>query len=216
MEAVTSTDYESPDLTKSFNRMGFSTYNYSQFEEKYKQSRQSEQPSKKFGLFGRTFGRHNIESTDNSNSRLKTRELTFYQIDDPVRIENHNANRHHMTTEKLTNEVIPVMQEKKDTKFCLMDKNEKRDKSIASTHAKYNHVKPEQKINGTGNQLNKSEPVECHLTGNNKQVDPPKYRQYDRPPKYQENPPKTEPPPKYSDVTKRVSFYIFLLYIYDN
>lgn len=36
MEAVTSTDYDSSNLSRNFNQVGFNTYNYSQFEEKYK------------------------------------------------------------------------------------------------------------------------------------------------------------------------------------
>ncbi|XP_044012628.1 kinesin-like protein CG14535 isoform X2 [Aphidius gifuensis] len=209
MEAVTSTDYDSSNLTNSFNRIGFSTYNYSQFEEKYKQSRQPEQTRStgKFGIFGRTFGRHNNESTEKTeqiNSRSKSRELKFYQIDDPVRIlENRHGKCYRSNVEKISHEVTPTVHEKKDIKQNIGDKNEKRDKSIASTHIKHNHVRQEQKINGPNNQLNKQELVECQLSSNNKQCDPPKYRQFDRPPKYQEDPPKTEPPPKYCDVTKK-------------
>lgn len=217
MEAVTSTDYDSSNLTNSFNRIGFSSYNYSQFEEKYKQSRQPEQTrsSGKFGIFGRTFGRHNNDSTEKTeqiNSRSKSRELKFYQIDDPVRIlENRHGKCYRSNVEKIPHDVTPTVHEKKDMKQNIEDKNEKRDKSIASTHVKHNHVRQEPKING---QLNKQELVECQLSNNNKQCDPPKYRQFDRPPKYQEDPPKTEPPPKYSqdDNNKRaqVSFFHFI------
>lgn len=225
MEAVTSTDYESSNLDRSFNQMGFSTYNYLQFEEKYKSRQYLEQTRNpiKPGFNGRALSRHAGERNEKilqnsmrchsqpdkphqlayeARSRSQDcREQLFYQVDGG-KSESRHVKCHRMTNEK-NQDNAPNVTDKKDLKLTLSDKPEKRDKSCVSIHAKHNHVRQEQKINGQGNQLNKPEPIECHLPGHHRADDPPKYRPVDRPPKYQEDAPKTDPPPKYCEVTRR-------------
>ncbi|XP_015113333.1 kinesin-like protein CG14535 isoform X1 [Diachasma alloeum] len=227
MEAVTSTDYESSNLTRSFNQMGFSTYNYLQFEEKYKSRQYLEHQRNpiKPGFTGRTFSRHSNdrnEKIEQNYSRSHSqpekphhlayearsrsqecREQMYYQVDGPGKPDSRHTKCHRSSNEKNHDNAPNVTQEKKESKLGASDKAEKRDKSCASIHAKHNHVRQEQKINGQGNQLSKPEPVECHLVGHQRNDDPPKYRPLDRPPKYQEDAPRTEPPPKYCEVTRR-------------
>lgn len=234
MEAVTSTDYDSTNLSRGFNQIGFSTYNYSQFEEKYK-PRQNVKYSDDYHVRGsikgpvcRTFSRYPNDTNDhlehkhprshsqpekqqqlcyeNRSKSQDSRELTFYQIDatPPLKHESRHTKCHR--SEKTHDGGSSIIPDKKEnSKLGALDKNEKK------ASIKHNHVKSELKIDGSCNhqQPNKSEVVECHL-GNHKQVEPPKYRQFDRPPKYQEDPPRSEPPPryhpeppKYCEVTKR-------------
>lgn len=265
MEAVTSTDYDSSNLSRNFNQVGFNTYNYSQFEEKYKPRQvfkygdeylEYGRNSVRLGLnerFARLSSRHQDgvgkidqrylrshsqperqhHSTHETRSKSQdSRELTFYQIDPPVRAENvqHHSKAHRSAVEKgqgkkeLTFYEIdgPATQEKaKDGKFeSCKDRSDKRDKShtvqekaIPPKHAKQGHQ--EQKTSAPPNyQLNRSQSdlTECQLPNyyrhqNNPYIDPPKYRQFDRPPKYQETPPRSEPPPKYSEVARRQDDY---------
>ncbi|XP_076239417.1 uncharacterized protein LOC143182349 [Calliopsis andreniformis] len=258
MEAVTSTDYDSSNLSRNFNQVGFNTYNYSQFEEKYKPRQVF-----KYGDEYLEYGRNSVRMGSNERfARLSSRhqdgkpeqkcvrshsqperqhhpshearsksqdsrELTFYEIDPPVKVENaqHHSKVHRSADksqgkkDQLTFYEIdaPVSQEKaKDGK----DRGEKRDKShvgqekgVAVKHGKQGHQ--DQKATAPPNyQLNRSQSdlTECQLPNyyrhqNNPYIDPPKYRQFDRPPKYQEVPPKSEPPPKYSEVAKRQDDY---------
>ncbi|KAK0078566.1 hypothetical protein PV325_002350 [Microctonus aethiopoides] len=228
MEAVTSTDYDSANLSRNFNQIGFSTYNYSQFEEKYKTQqmgmhsddyRERSRNQMKIGPNGQVVSHYPNDSVEYINQKnprshsqpekqhhsfyetrsksQDTRELTFYQIDAPQQPLKHES-RHtkcHRSIEKSSNDIIGLnIQDKKDSKLVALDKNEKREKASI----KHNHVKSEQKINGAtnNNQPNKLETVDIHST-NHKQVEPPKYRPFDRPPKYQEDPPRCELPPKY-------------------
>uniref|UniRef100_A0A0C9R8R8 CG14535_0 protein n=1 Tax=Fopius arisanus TaxID=64838 RepID=A0A0C9R8R8_9HYME len=224
MEAVTSTDYDTSDLTRSFNQMGFSTYNYLQFEEKYKSRQYLEYQRNpiKPGFTGRTFSRHSNDRNDKidqsyprshsqpekphhlayeARSRSQDcREQMYYQPDGTGKSESRHTKCHRTGNH---DNAPNVVLEKKEPKLAGAEKSEKRDKSCVSVHTKHNHVRQEQKINGQGNQLSKPESVECHLPGHQRADDPPKYRPLDRPPKYQEDAPRTEPPPKYCEVTKR-------------
>ena len=245
MEAVTSTDYDSSNLSRNFNQVGFNTYNYSQFEEKYKPQQilkygdeylEYGKNSVRMGLNSRSASRHPQEifakcgqryprshsqpekqhhhSYETRSKSQDSRELTFYQIDPPLMHENPHAKCHRSTDKiiqrkkELTFYEIdgPQYQEKKEVKFCQpekTEKREKRDKVISSRHSHGKLVHQEQK-NSTGIQINKSQSdiSENQLPNyiknqNGLLVEPPKYRPFDRPPKYQETPPKTEPPPKY-------------------
>ncbi|XP_054002832.1 uncharacterized protein LOC128889317 [Hylaeus anthracinus] len=264
MEAVTSTDYDSSILSRNFNQVGFNTYNYSQFEEKYK-PRQVFKYGDEYQEYGRNSARlgpneryarlsarhqdgvgkpdqryarshsqperqHHLSHETRSKSQ-DSRELTFYQIDPPVKSDNAqhvHAKAHRSAAEKsqgkkeLTFYEIdgPASQEKKDPKFeNCKDRGDRRDKCHAvqekSTPGKHGKSHQEQKIVSPPNyQLNRSQSdlTECQLPNyyrhqNNPYIDPPKYRQFDRPPKYQETPPKSEPPPKYSEVARRQDDY---------
>lgn len=263
MEAVTSTDYDSSNLSRNFNQVGFNTYNYSQFEEKYKprqvlkygdeyleygrnsvrlgsnerfarlSSKHQDGVGKPDQRYARSQSQPERQHHSSHEARSKSqdsRELTFYQIDPPVKPENvqHvHSKAHRAAAEKgqskkeLTFYEIdgPVVQEKgKDAKFeSCKERVEKRDKCHVAQekqnpqkHGKQNH--PEQKAPAPPNyQLNRSQSdlTECQLPNyyghqDNPYIDPPKYRQFDRPPRYQETPPKSEPPPKYSEVAKRL------------
>ncbi|XP_076766277.1 uncharacterized protein LOC143433053 isoform X2 [Xylocopa sonorina] len=266
MEAVTSTDYDSSNLSRNFNQVGFNTYNYSQFEEKYKPQQvfkygdeylEYGRNSVRLGLnerFARLSSRHQdgVGKIDQRYTRSHSqperqhhsahetrsksqdsRELTFYHIDPPVKAENaqHHSKAHRSALDKgqskkeLTFYEIdgPATQEKaKDGKFegCKDRCGDKRDKSHAllekvasAKHSKQGYQ--EQKTSAPPNyQLNRSQSdlTECQLPNyyrhqNNPYIDPPKYRQFDRPPRYQEMPPKSEPPPKYSEVARRQDDY---------
>lgn len=277
MEAVTSTDYDSSNLSRNFNQVGFNTYNYSQFEEKYKprqvfkygdeyleygrnsvrlgsnerlarlsSARHQEVAGKIDQRYARSHSQPERQHHSTHETRSKSqdsRELTFYQIDPPVpRPENVHSKTHRgVAVEKgqgkkeLTFYEIdgPPSQEKaaKDGKSegggggGGKDKSEKgtqRDKAHAggvqekSTPCPSKHPKQEQRAIAPPNyQLNRSQSdlTDCQLPNyyrhrNNPYIDPPKYRQFDRPPRYQETPPRsTEPPPKYSEVARRQDDY---------
>ncbi|XP_034945741.1 uncharacterized protein [Chelonus insularis] len=239
MEAVTSTDYDSANLSRNFNQIGFSTYNYSQFEEKYRAQQNSKYPndfpeggsSGRLGTISQTLScqpndfvdyfhpkyprshsqpekQHSLSNEVRSKSQ-NSRELTFYQIESGLPKHESRHSKCHRSGNEKTHDGGTSIEDKKELKLVSSDKNEKREK----TAVKHNHTKPEPKINGTGNhQLNKIEIAECHVA--NHQVEALKYRQFDRPPKYQEHAPKDsfrfEPaprylqdPPKYSDVIRR-------------
>lgn len=264
MEAVTSTDYDSSNLSRNFNQVGFNTYNYSQFEEKYK-PRQVVKYGDEYLEYGRNSvrlgpnerlarlsskhqegvgkldqrcprshsqpERQHHPSHETRSKSQDSRELTFYQIDPPVKAENaqHHSKSHRSVTEKcqgkkeqLTFYEIdgPTSQEKGKDKENCKDRD-KRDKAHVGQekqvlkHGKQNHQgHQEQKTSPPNYQLNRSQSdlTECQLPNyyrhqNNPYIDPPKYRQFDRPPKYQEVPPKSEPPPKYSEVARRQDDY---------
>ncbi|XP_076672113.1 uncharacterized protein LOC143371115 isoform X2 [Andrena cerasifolii] len=262
MEAVTSTEYDSSNLSRNFNQVGFNTYNYSQFEEKYKprqvfkygdeyleygrnsvrlgpnerfarlSSRHQDGVGKPDQRYARSQSQPERQHNSSHETRSKSqdsRELTFYQIEPPVKLENvqHHSKVHRSAADKcqgkkeqLTFYEIdgPASQEKtKDSKLeGCKDRGDKRDKCCAGQEkanpAKYGKQShQEQKANAPPNyQLNRSQSdlTECQLPNyyrhqDNPYIDPPKYRQFDRPPKYQETPPKSEPPPKYSEVARR-------------
>ncbi|KAI4498652.1 hypothetical protein M0802_006358 [Mischocyttarus mexicanus] len=176
VEAVTSTDYDSSNLSRDFNQVGFNTYNYSQFEEKYKPRQIF-----KYGDEYLEYGRNSVRL--DSNAERSTGRLTGrYQQDGLTKFEQRYSRSHSQP-----------------------ERQQNQDKFVTSKHAKQNHQ--EQKSNSSippNYQLNRSQSdlTECQLPDyyrhqNNPYIDPPKYRQYDRPPKYQETPPKSEPPPKY-------------------
>ncbi|XP_026668699.1 kinesin-like protein CG14535 isoform X2 [Ceratina calcarata] len=258
MEAVTSTDYDSPNLSRNFNQVGFNTYNYSQFEEKYKPrqvfkygdeyleyGRNSVRlgPNEKFarlssssrhqdgGKIDQRYVRSHSQperqhhSTHETRSKSQdSRELTFYEIDPPIKVDQHHSKPHRSALEKsqgkkeLTFYEIdgPTQEKMKDGKFECKEKREKtygaiQEKLIQGKHLKHQEPKATAPPNY---QLNRSQSdlTECQLPNyyrhqNNPYIDPPKYRQFDRPPKYQETPPKSEPPPKYSEVAKRQEDY---------
>ncbi|XP_015172649.1 PREDICTED: putative uncharacterized protein DDB_G0279653 [Polistes dominula] len=285
VEAVTSTDYDSSNLSRDFNQVGFNTYNYSQFEEKYKPRQIF-----KYGDEYLEYGRNSVRLDSNaerSTARLTgryqqdgltkfeqrysrshsqperqqyayhetrsksqdSRELTFYHIDPPPKLENPQQQQQQQLQQSLQQQQQTQQQQqqpqqyqqqqsksyrsstdksatgnKKELTFYKIDgpssnaisaqdkgkdkcdkKDRNQDKFVSSKHAKQNHQ--EQKSNSSippNYQLNRSQSdlSECQLPDyyrhqNNPYIDPPKYRQYDRPPKYQETPPKSEPPPKY-------------------
>lgn len=245
MEAVTSTDYDSTNLSRNFNQVGFNTYNYSQFEEKYK-PRQSIKYGEDYQDHGRTAVRNpvssrtssrhaqeqNVHKSERSHSQPErqhqssfearsksqdSRELTFYQIDPPLKHENRHGKSHRPSIDKTHNKAKELTfydidgpgnftEKPKDPKQPNggSEKPEKKEKSNATAGSKHAHGKSthqEQKTNVSfANQANRLQPDA--LENSNRQqcnilVDPPKYRQYDRPPRYQEDPPKSEPPPKY-------------------
>ncbi|KAL0115086.1 hypothetical protein PUN28_010579 [Cardiocondyla obscurior] len=246
MEAVTSTNYDSTNLSRNFNQVGFNTYNYSQYEEKYK-PRQIFKYGDEYLEYGHRLGAHDRFSRTKYQDGLKldqrysrshsqperqhhvsqetrsksqdSRELTFYQIDPPVKSENP---RQHDKHQKLKKELtfyeidgLPPSQERRDKPEVCRERADKNIKSYAdgqekpqiAKHAKQNHQ--EQKALASVpasdcHQLNRSQSdlTECQLPNyyghrNNPYIDPPKYRQFDRPPRYQEAPLKSEPPPKY-------------------
>lgn len=120
MEAVTSTDYDSANLSHNFNQIGFSTYNYSQFEEKYK----SQQNSTKLGTISQTlscqsndfvsylyddkYPRNQLQSDNNKHPQqqqqqqhpyvipqeIKSKSLTYYQIDPAPKHETRHSKCH--------------------------------------------------------------------------------------------------------------------------
>ncbi|XP_071566947.1 uncharacterized protein [Temnothorax nylanderi] len=257
MEAVTSTDYASTNLSKNFNQVGFNTYNYSQFEEKYK-PRQIFKYGDEYLEYGHRLGanerfarmkhqdglrldqrytrshsqpeRQHHSSQETRSKSQDSRELTFYQIDPPVKSE--NPRQHDKSHQKLKKELtfyeidgLPSVgqerpQERRDkSEVC----KERADKSIkshdkshadgqerpqAAKHGRQSHQEQQKTLANAPtsdyHQLNRSQSdlTECQLPNyyghrNNPYIDPPKYRQFDRPPRYQEAPLKSEPPPKY-------------------
>lgn len=251
MEAVTSTDYDSTNLSRNFNQVGFNTYNYSQFEEKYK-PRQIFKYGDEYLEYGHRFStnerfsrtkyqddlrldqrysrshsqperQHHLSQETRSKSQ-DSRELTFYQIDPPVKLE--NPRQHDKSHQKLKKELtfyeidgLPSGQERKDKAEICKERADKSIKSHDKSHAD-NQEKPQTAKYGRQShqeqqktlpnaptsdcQLNRSQSdlTECQLPNyyghrNNPYIDPPKYRQFDRPPRYQEAPLKSELPPKY-------------------
>lgn len=229
MEAVTSTDYNSENLSRNFNQVGFNTYNYSQFEEKYKprrnikteeyprnvsvrnpsNSRNSSRHSHEPGPGDKTPRSHSQPERQHHSShemRSKSqdsRELTFYQIDPPLKHENRHSKCHRSSFDK-------VFGKSKELTFYEIDgpphnstdkiKDRDKDKSGALIHPKHNHGKQINVEQKGGNNYNRSESdgtENFHRPPSKPYVEPPKYRQFDRPPRYQEDPPRPEPPPKY-------------------
>ncbi|XP_072765684.1 uncharacterized protein [Anoplolepis gracilipes] len=262
MEAVTSTDYDSTNLSRNFNQVGFNTYNYSQFEEKYK-PRQFFKYGNEYLEYGHKLGaneryarskyqdgskldqrysrshsqperQHHLYQEIRSKSQ-DSRELTFYQINPPVKTE--NPRQHDKSHQKLKKELTfyeidgpPGCQEKREKSESKerADKGTKsHDKSYAAgqeksqaKHGRQSHQEQQKTLANASEhrQLNRSQSdlTECQLPNycghrNNPYIDPPKYRQFDRPPRYQEAlprvvepPPKYHPdPPKYIEVSKR-------------
>lgn len=283
MEAVTSSDYDPSNLSRNFNQVGFNTYNYSQFEDKYKPQQilkygdeylEYGKNSVKMGLSTKWSSRHTQEqnsglkfnqrhprshsqpekqyhhSNETRSKSQDSRELTFYQIDPPLKHDNTpNTKYHHRPVEKILQgkkeltfyeiDGPPQHHEKKEVKFSQPEKLEKRDKIISSKHSHGKLINQEQKV-AIGYQMNRSQSdlgenqTFSTRIPNGSYVEPPKYRAFDRPPKYQENPPKIEPPPKYhqeppkySEIIKRqedakqsqvgiFGFTIFLFVIENN
>ncbi|XP_067215067.1 kinesin-like protein KIF26A isoform X2 [Linepithema humile] len=244
MEAVTSTDYDSTNLSRNFNQVGFNTYNYSQFEEKYK-PRQIFKYGDEYLEYGHRLGanerfarskyqdgtrfdqrylrshsqperQHHLSQETRSKSQ-DSRELTFYQIDPPVKLEN-STRQHDKSHQKLKKELTfyeidgppPTGQERREKSEVCKERGDKGTKSHDKFHAggqersqTAKHGRQEQQKTLV-NALNRSQSdlTECQLPNyyghrNNPYIDPPKYRQFDRLPRYQEIPPRSEPPPKY-------------------
>lgn len=253
MEAVTSTDYDSTNLSRNFNQVGFNTYNYSQFEEKYK-PRQIFKHGDEYLEYGHRFGanerfsrikyqdglrldqrysrshsqperQHHLSQETRSKSQ-DSRELTFYQIDPPVKSE--NPRQHDKSHQKLKKELtfyeidgLPSGQERRDKSEMCKERADKGIKSHADNqerpqtarHSRQSHQEQQKTLANVPTsdyQLNRSQSdlTECQLPNyyghrNNPYIDPPRYRQFDRPPRYQEAPLKSELPPKYAEVSKR-------------
>lgn len=251
MEAVTSSDYDSTNLSRNFNQVGFNTYNYSQFEEKYK-PRQIFKYGDEYLEYGHRLGandrpartkyqdglrldqrysrshsqperQHHLSQETRSKSQ-DSRELTFYQIDPPVKSE--NPRQHDKSHQKLKKELtfyeidgLPPGQDRRDKSEVCKERADKGIKSHAppdgqerpqiAKHGKQGHQEQQKALANVAptsdcHQLNRSQSdlTECQLPNyygqrNNPYIDPPKYRQFDRPPRYQEAPLKSEPPPKY-------------------
>lgn len=247
------TDYDSMNLSRNFNQVGFNTYNYSQFEEKYK-PRQIFKYGEEYVEYGHRLGAHerfartkyqdglrldqrysrshsqperqHYSSQETRSKSQDSREFTFYQIDPPVKSE--NPRQHDKSHQKPKKELIfyeidglPSGQERRDkTEVC----KERADKSVkfhdkchadgqerqTAKHGRQSHQESQQKTLANAptlnyHQLNRSQSdlTECQLPNycghrNNPYIDPPKYRQFDKPPRYQEVPLKSEPPPKYN------------------
>ncbi|XP_023287540.1 uncharacterized protein LOC105694763 [Orussus abietinus] len=269
MEAVTSTDYDS-NLSRNFNQVGFNTYNYSHFEEKYK-PKQSFKYSDEYGDYGRystrfvqnvraplrhsqegtlrfdqRFSRshsqperqHHVQHETRSRSQDPGEQLTIYQIDPPLGLDSQHPKSHRPPIDKqsgkkeLTFYEIegPQLQEKakevrfgqseKVEKLEKLEKSEKREKlgAVPPKCNGYNKEKsgsvqdprqtgpPSYQLNRSQSDLTESQlPTYpgVHRHQDNPYIDPPKYRQFDRPPKYQETPPRSDAPPKYSEVIRR-------------
>lgn len=253
MEAVTSTDYDSTNLSRNFNQVGFNTYNYSQFEEKYK-PRQIFKYGDEYLEYGHNsvrlgvnerFARskdgtrldqhysrshsqperqHQLVQETRSKSQ-DSREVTFYQISPPAKFE--NSRQHDKSYQKPRKELTfyqidapPSGQERRDKPEACKERADKtakshdkshvgQERSQAAKHGRQSHLHQEQKP-PSDRQLNRSQSdlTECQLPNycghrNNPYIDPPKYRHFDRPPRYQEAPPRSEPPPKYAEVSRR-------------
>lgn len=254
MEAVTSTDYDSTNLSRNFNQVGFNTYNYSQFEEKYK-PRQIFKYGDEYVEYGHRLGanerfarskypvdgsrldqrysrshsqperQHHLSQETRSKSQ-DSRELTFYHIDPPVKLENtrqHDSKSHHKGKKEVTFYEIDgtpsSCQERKEKHETCKERPDKSAKSHDKFHAasqdrsqaaKQHRQSQDQPKTASASatsdchQLNRSQSdlTECQLPNyhghrNNPYIDPPKYRQFDRPPRYQEASPRSDPPPKY-------------------
>lgn len=270
MEAVTSTDYNSANLSRNFNQVGFNTYNYSQFEQKLRpkqilkygeeeytdyghnsprnlgktgrhDSRNSvKHPQEGLAKFEERYARsqsqperqHQAHNETRSKSQ-DSRELTFYEIHPPgqkVREHESQLNTFYRPNEKPGKDVgkselkfyeidcPPPMSEKvKEVKFGQSEKPDKREGGIAAGNqgrgnpvhvAEGKSVPP--KYGATNEPSTDNQPQNYKKPQSATFVEPPKYRPYDRPPRYQETPPKADPPPKYlqdppkySEVTKR-------------
>lgn len=256
MEAVTSTDYDSANLSHNFNQIGFSTYNYSQFEEKYKSTQQN---STKLGTISQTlssqsndfvsylyddkYPRNQLKSERSDSNKqhpyllpheVKSKSqnlrgnLTYYQIDLPGKHDTRNSKSHRTSDKNISYETTATIVTDDDNNKKDAKDNNKRDKC-----GKHTHVKSDSKINGPlsiNQQFIKSttnqSDDECHsshieqISSSNQHHQQKfqvsyKYRQLDRPPKYQEHPPRDslrceqpapryyQDPPKYSDVIRR-------------
>jgi len=244
MEAVTSTDYDSTNLSRNFNQVGFNTYNYSQFEEKYKPrqifkygdeyveyghrlganerfARSKYQDSTRFDQrYSRSHSQperqHHLSQETRSKSQ-DSRELTFYQIDPPVKLENSRQNdkshqklKKELTFYEIDGPSLTGQEKREKSEVVCKERGDKGTKSHDKFHAvgqeksqsaKHGRQEPQKTL---VNALNRSQSdlTECQLSNyygqrNNPYIDPPKYRQFDRPPRYQETPPRSEPPPKY-------------------
>lgn len=257
MEAVTSNDYDSSNLSRNFNQFGFNTYNYSQYDEKYaprqilkygdeyaeygtnsvrlqnwrlSRHHQQEGIAKLEQRYARSHSQperqHHSSHEARSKSQDPTRELTIYQIEPRHESVKQHVKFHRSTIDKGMSELTfyeidgPPKQEKvKDCKAEQVVAQDARVGEKGEKREKINQGKNrEQKVTPPVNyQLNrsKSDLSECQLPNyqkhqNNPYIDPPKYRMFDRPPKYQETPSKSElppkyyqDPPKYSEVTRK-------------
>jgi hypothetical protein len=250
MEAVTSSDYDSTNLSRNFNQVGFNTYNYSQFEEKYK-PRQIFKYGDEYLEYGHRLGandrfarskypvdgtrldqrysrshsqperQHHLSQETRSKSQ-DSRELTFYQIDSSVKPENpvrqHDGKSHQKTRKELTFYEIDgapsSCQERKERHDACKEHAEKSAKSHAASQDRSQATKHRQSQEqpktasapptSECHQLNRSQSdlSECQLPNyhghrNNPYIDPPRYRQLDKPPRYQEASSKSDLPPKY-------------------
>lgn len=265
MEAVTSTDYDSTNLSRNFNQVGFNTYNYSQFEEKYR-PRQFLKYGDEYLEYGHNsvrlginerFARSQSKYQDSlrldqrysrshsqperqqhlaEETRSKSqdsRELTFYQIDPLAKVENlwpHDKSHQKPKKELTFYEIdgpLSGQERKEKPETCKERADNKAIKSHDKSHDKSHagQERPQAVKHGrqchqeqkADYQLNRSQSdlTECQLPNycghrNNPYIDPPKYRRFDRPPRYQEAPPRSDPPPKYhadppkyADVSKR-------------
>jgi len=259
MEAVTSGDYDSTNLSRNFNQVGFNTYNYSQFEEKYK-PRQIFKYGDEYLEYGHRLGvndrfarskypgvdgsgrldqrysrshsqpeRQHHPSQETRSKSQDSRELTFYQIDPSVKSENparqHDGKSHQKTRKELTLYEIDgapsSCQERKERHDACKEHAEKSAKSHtvsqerSQAHTKHRQSQEQPKTASVPptsecHQLNRSQSdlSECQLPNyhghrNNPYIDPPRYRQLDKPSRYQEAPSRSDVPPKYAEVSRR-------------
>lgn len=282
MEAVTSTDYNSANLSRNFNQVGFNTYNYSQFEQKIKpkqmfkygeeydhghqrnssrtfgrqESRISggKHPPESLAKFEERYTRsqsqperkHQMHNEARSKSQDSRAELTYYEIDSQEKQHESQYSSFYRQNDKgrevvkselkfyeidgpplsLTQNAEKVKEvklsqsEKYDKRGEKGDRERDRDNSITT----FNQTRTNCNVlllgvDGKCNNYGSTEAADNHNhTANYKKtqsssqsavIEPPKYRAYDRPPRYQETPPKPDPPPKYlqdppkySEVTK--------------
>lgn len=258
MEAVTSTNYDSTNLSRNFNQVGFNTYNYSQFEEKYK-PRQILKYGDEYLEYGHNSVRLGVnerfarsQSKCQDGARLDqryarshsqperqhhlaqeirsksqdSRELTFYQIDPPAKSDSsrlhdkpHQKPRKELTFygidgptsgQERRERVSEVSKERADKGTKSHDKShvaQERPREAARHVTAVRQSHHQEQRTEESCQLNRSQSdlTECQLPNycghrNNPYIDPPKYRHFDRPPRYQEAAapsPRSEPPPKY-------------------
>ncbi|XP_066602950.1 uncharacterized protein [Prorops nasuta] len=259
MDAVTSTDYDSTQLTRNFNQVGFNTYNYSQYEDKYKprqvpkygdECMEYGRNSVRMSLNARLTSRHQQEGMTKHDQRFPrshsqpekqhhsshearsksqdSRELKFYEIDPPLKTEilqQRKLQRLHAADREKTELTYyaidgPMQEPSKDSTFELCkERTERRDKSYglqeksiplkslkSNRHQNHEDTKHNSSLNSQFGQSqsdsNESQLPKYVKQQNNPCIDPPKYRIHDKPPKYQETLPKSDPPPKYTEPPK--------------
>ncbi|XP_046591946.1 uncharacterized protein LOC107217886 [Neodiprion lecontei] len=262
MEAVTSTDYNSANLSRNFNQVGFNTYNYSQFEQKMRpkqilkyggdeyngsldyahhsqrntsktggrhDSRNgSKHPPEGLARFEERYTRsrsqperqHQTQNETRSKSQ-DSRELTFFEIRRPQLGGQRDVGRNELKFYEIDGPPPPPLEKLgKEGKSAQSEKGDKRG-------GEKEHNIPKNNPNGVTDQGKPVPPkydpgrntfesfADAQIPNYKKPqpvsvVEPPKYRPYDRPPRYQEAPPKAEPPPKYlqdppkySEIAKR-------------
>lgn len=157
---------------------------------------------------------HHYSNEIRSKSTDNSRELKFYEIENQQGYQKFikNSNKKELTFYEIDRS---SSNDKKEVKFDTCKEKKLPEKSVPSVNKHGRSIHQEQSktnVISLDSQLYKSQldVVENQVPNyyksqNNCLMEPPKYRQFEKPPKYQESPPQTksDPPPKYSEVTKR-------------